>query len=608
MDLNAILSQGFELLKQGELERCARLCQSIPVGYRNKSGVLFLQARLLERQNQPIEARKIMERLVAASPANPQFQLSLGRVLKAEGSPDSAEDHIRQALRLEPNLAEAQYLLGRLLLSSAREEEAVVIAQQLVQGVPSFAEGWELLAAAQQRGGHLGAALDTCRKGCEQCPRHPRLRYALGQLLRENCDFELAVSAYQEAEQLGLKIPELYQNCAEALGDSGNQSKALAVISRGLALHPQNALLHRLCARLHFEAKANGDPVQKIWESALADKTNTELWQTLIELLDRLGRANDVEAALDEIPTTAEDSSPGLCILRAKHLSQSGRMDEALERFEAVLRRYPDDSNVLLSFAMALLEAGDVERAIKMCDSILSRNPYDQLALAYLGVGLRLMRDSREAWLFDYERMISVLEVPVPAGYDGRRQFFTALSETLTRMHHAKSHPLEQTVRGGTQTNGFLFRHPDPILAQLEKQLKTVIADTVSRFPEIPKHPFWRTPRAQVTPEDIRFSGAWSVRLMAQGFHTNHVHPTGWLSAVLYVALPTLVSDETGAGGCIQFGEPLRELWLDLPPKRLIRPEVGTLVLFPSYMWHGTIPFDSDESRITVAFDVLPIG
>jgi hypothetical protein len=50
----------------------------------------------------------------------------------------------------------------------------------------------------------------------------------------------------------------------------------------------------------------------------------------------------------------------------------------------------------------------------------------------------------------------------------------------------------------------------------------------------------------------------------------------------------------------------MSELGLDLPPRRLVQPEVGTLVLFPSYMWHGTVPFESAEPRITVAFDLLP--
>jgi len=608
VDLNAILRQGFKLLNKGEYERCAQLCKTVPARHQKNGGFLFLRARLLERQQQLGDARALYERLVSLAPDNPQFHLGLGRVLKAEGNQNAAEMQVRRALALEPFLPEAEYLLAMILLSSGRYDAAASVAQKLVSGSPTFAKGWELLAAALQRAGNLEAAVDACRSGCQQCPQHPRLHYALGQLLREQCDFDLAAISYQKAEQLGLASADLYQNYAAALGDAGNQLEALAVIARGVAVYPQNALLHRLYANLHFETQASGDPVEKVWESARAHKTNTELWKILIELLDRLGRAQDVESAFGELADSGVDYSAGLLTLRAKHLSHRGRMEEAFEQFEAVVSQYPDDPDGLLNFAMCLLEAGQADRSISLCDHILDNNPFDQLALAYLGVGLRLMNDPREAWFCDYDRMVSVSDLPVPSGYEDRGRFFSELAETLTVLHHAKARPLEQTVRGGTQTTGFLFRHPHDILVKLERQLRTVIAESVGRFPQLPNHPFWRTRPASVTPEDIKFSGAWSVRLAGQGFHTNHVHPTGWLSAVLYVAFPQLSADAQDTEGCIQFGEPLRELKLDLPPRRIIKPEVGKLVLFPSYMWHGTIPFHSNERRITVAFDVLPIG
>ena len=77
----------------------------------------------------------------------------------------------------------------------------------------------------------------------------------------------------------------------------------------------------------------------------------------------------------------------------------------------------------------------------------------------------------------------------------------------------------------------------------------------------------------------------------------------GWLSSALYVALP----DSTGSGDCndgwLTLGVPQAELGLDLPPLRRVGPKPGTLALFPSTMWHGTVPF-SDGEQLTIAFDV----
>jgi hypothetical protein len=41
---------------------------------------------------------------------------------------------------------------------------------------------------------------------------------------------------------------------------------------------------------------------------------------------------------------------------------------------------------------------------------------------------------------------------------------------------------------------------------------------------------------------------------------------------------------------------------LDLAPLKIVEPRAGGLILFPSYLYHGTRPFCAGE-RLTVAFD-----
>ena len=79
----------------------------------------------------------------------------------------------------------------------------------------------------------------------------------------------------------------------------------------------------------------------------------------------------------------------------------------------------------------------------------------------------------------------------------------------------------------------------------------------------------------------------------------------GWISSCYYVGLPAAVADESAKQGWIKFGEP--DFESGLPIRRAIKPEPGRLVLFPSYMWHGTIPFAGREKRTTIAFDVVPL-
>ncbi len=82
---------------------------------------------------------------------------------------------------------------------------------------------------------------------------------------------------------------------------------------------------------------------------------------------------------------------------------------------------------------------------------------------------------------------------------------------------------------------------------------------------------------------------AWSVKTLASAFHDNHLHEEGWFSSAFYVELPPAVEAE-GRQGWIQFGETGFQTRPALPPEHYVKPDPGRFVLFPSYMWHGTMP------------------
>jgi len=103
----------------------------------------------------------------------------------------------------------------------------------------------------------------------------------------------------------------------------------------------------------------------------------------------------------------------------------------------------------------------------------------------------------------------------------------------------------------------------------------------------------------------VRFSGSWSVRLRGGGKHSNHVHPQGWISSALYIALPAQTAGERSDAGWFTIGDPDERLGLTVGASQTIEPVPARLVLFPSYLWHGTVSFAEGE-RLTVAFDVRP--
>jgi hypothetical protein len=101
----------------------------------------------------------------------------------------------------------------------------------------------------------------------------------------------------------------------------------------------------------------------------------------------------------------------------------------------------------------------------------------------------------------------------------------------------------------------------------------------------------------------LLIEGSWSVRLSAQGYNVPHTHAMGWLSTAFYVDLPPAGQMGPAPAGHIAFGAPPPELGLPLKPYRTIAPAPGRLAVFPSTMWHGTVPFDDGE-RLVIAFDI----
>ena len=473
------------------------------------------------------------------------------------------------------------------------------------------------IAALRTPGAEL--PLEDVERALAVAPNDPRLWHVKGLILRDQERRELALPALQRATQtapaepliahgyartlleaglpcveefgramkLAPNNPEVVKGLVSALGAAGRSSEAIEGLELALRRSPLWTDGHSLLGMMRWAQGERHGFTRSIDEALKLHPNSMELRREQLVSLLEAGHYDDAMARVEQGAALF-----GEHILFASHraaiLSEGGDTAAADPLFEQLAELH--FANVDMWRVRHLLRAGRPEEASQAMEPWLDTVDGD-LFWHYAATIWRLTDDPRSAWLEGDRRLIGEYDLT------SRLPPLDQLAATLRRLHVYKSEFFSQSVRGGTQTDGHLFQRIEPEIIALREAIRTTVAEHAAQLPPPdPKHPLLRS-----RPEKIQFTGAWSVRLTAGGHHANHVHPMGWLSSALYIALPPDLGAEQA--GWLTLGEPQAELGLDVAPHRLIEPKPAHLALFPSWMWHGTRPF-GDGERMTVAFDV----
>ena len=83
-----------------------------------------------------------------------------------------------------------------------------------------------------------------------------------------------------------------------------------------------------------------------------------------------------------------------------------------------------------------------------------------------------------------------------------------------------------------------------------------------------------------------------------------HIHDTGWITGSIYINVPP--KSNKNSGNLVVTTHASKDGKGKSKDKKSIDVTTGSLCLFPSSLLHYTIPFESDEERIVLAFDVIP--
>jgi len=495
----------------------------------------------------------------------------------------------------EPDDARLQLIVS---LGSAGNLEAASTCARQIKDRHVATRAWRFLSELNANTQRWDEALSDLDNALRFEPGSRPLRFSRALLLERRGDDRAALAELESLAREAPDSPLLLAQLAAQLGAAGRLEEAETQLVQALERWPADAALHTRLARLLWQRGAGLDALQPIERAIERHPRELQLRLVAADLLRNAGAAQTALKLLERGLELAPESATFRTSIGAL-LEGMDRLDEALPYLREARARAPQSVAARRNLVPALLRSGAVDEARALCDELLAEFPDDQMLIAQRATALRLSGDADYRRLYDYPRLVRSFELRPAAPFTNIEEFNAAFARELAPLHRATQHPLEQSLRGGSQTERHLPRD-NPVIAAFFAMLDAPIRAYIDSLDGTDAaHPVDRRRRA-----DFRIAGSWSVQLQPGGFHLDHVHPQGWLSSAYYVSLPD-VSDADSRAGWLKFGE----AGVRIPscgPEHFVKPATGTLVLFPSYFWHGTVPFEAGGQRLTAAFDVVP--
>jgi tetratricopeptide (TPR) repeat protein len=443
----------------------------------------------------------------------------------------------------------------------------------------------------------------------------------LGLIAQRGGDRHEALDAFARARIADPDNPVRLGNHGVALKQAGRHAEAIAAFERALVLRPGAAVTLANLGSGLIAADRVAEAEAPLRAAIAAGPDHVEAWNNLGVALARTGRRDEaiaayrrtlalrpayVEAALnladvlgdepeaEAIATRVLGAQPGhpraANLLAARH-ERRGDMAAAIALYRDAFGREPNPA-IGINLAMALLKTGRVPEALALADRLLALTPAvtAPLALKYIALERSDARGELDR-LLSLDRFVQVIDLPDDTG-------FHAALEAELRAHPSLTYEPEGLVtRSGRQSDD-LARAATPAIAALADIATNRLADRHAALAG-DDHPWLRA-----RPDRWSLT-LWGTILTPGGAVDPHIHAPNWLSGVYYPALPeTVVRADDGGFAIGAFPDALG----GGGTHHVHAPRPGRMILFPSWMWHATLPFGGAAERVSFAFDLVPEG
>ncbi|HSH53998.1 MAG TPA: tetratricopeptide repeat protein [Methylotenera sp.] len=468
-----------------------------------------------------------------------------------------AEARAKALLASYPNVFILHNVLGIALDGQRKFEEAVISYRKALTLQPNMPDLHFNLGIALANLGRLEESAASYRKALAMQPRFFEALGNLGTVLQKQGKLEEAIASYRKA--LAINSDALgHFNLATALRDQGKLEEAVESYRKALGIHPNYADAHN----------------------------------NLGETLRDQGKMEEAITSYQQA-LALNPQHPDANYNMAEFLYLANRYDEAIPHFE---RSRLDDWQERSLYCLYKAEKFDAFKTRR--DALIAVTSHTSPFLATLSTHYSLNFGVEDPYNFCKNAMDYVYQNSLaPLAADGS----TLLQDLLRDVNNTEIAERKQgRLHFGTQSAGNLFKRSEASFRILADLIKKEFLSYRERFAGADCE------LIRSFPDELEFTSSWYVKMQQGGHLTSHIHEIGWISGAVYLAMPqNKTNPDEGRFEYGTHGDSYPQKHSNFPVSN-VAPNVGDIVLFPSSLFHRTIPFSSNEERICIAFDLRP--
>jgi tetratricopeptide (TPR) repeat protein len=331
--------------------RSAELLVTVAVG-------ILLASLTTMQAGQYVDAETLYARTLDRNPRCWLCHENLG-VLALARTPPARQEAIarfREALEINPNDPQVHNNLGTTLMELGRLDEAVAEHRLAIRFAPGYAEAYGNLGAALQKLGRLEEAADAYRNALDIKPGLAVSRMNLAVVLQQLNKPEEASAELRQAAKTHESTPATasaasYAQLGEAAAATGRVDEAIAHFREALRVGPPSSTIRVRFAIVLWHAGRLQEAESELRQALQAgpDASAYAMLGNVLHAAGRLDAAIEAYEASLRIQPAAADAHNDLGVA----LARAGRRDEAVRHFQEAVRLQPDFAAARANLAKA---------------------------------------------------------------------------------------------------------------------------------------------------------------------------------------------------------------------------------------------------------------